>query len=306
MAEIVKNRSEILFIYDVKWANPNGDPMDENKPRLDEQTNTLFVTDVRLKRTVRDYIEEKYGEILWVTSKEVLTPEKRMKNLGIENTDDAIEKCIDVRMFGAVLPTKGKGATETSLTGPVQFRYGRSLHRVRWEFIQGTAAFLSREGAEQRSFREEYVIPYSLIAFYGVINQNSAKYTKLTDDDVDKLVEGLWLGTKNLITRSKMEHNPRLLIKINYKDDVNYHIGELDYLIELVTDKEDETIRDVEDFGLEIGELVNTVEGVREKIKDIEFKQDRRLSLLSNGVGVNLREAFEDVGIPVNELNWGD
>mgnify|MGYP001288824441 CR=1 FL=1 len=50
------NRSEILFLYDVTDANPNGDPVDENKPRIDEETGINMVTDVRLKRTVRDYL----------------------------------------------------------------------------------------------------------------------------------------------------------------------------------------------------------------------------------------------------------
>jgi len=58
MSEMIKNRSEILFIYDVKDANPNGDPLDENKPRIDEETNMNIVTDVRLKRTIRDYLHD--------------------------------------------------------------------------------------------------------------------------------------------------------------------------------------------------------------------------------------------------------
>ena len=53
---IVKNRSEILFLYDITDANPNGDPVDENKPRVDEETGVNIVTDVRLKRTIRDYL----------------------------------------------------------------------------------------------------------------------------------------------------------------------------------------------------------------------------------------------------------
>lgn len=55
---IIKNRSEILFIYDVKDANPNGDPVDENKPRIDEETGINYITDVRLKRTIRDYLHD--------------------------------------------------------------------------------------------------------------------------------------------------------------------------------------------------------------------------------------------------------
>ena len=53
---ILKHKSELLFLYDIKDANPNGDPLDENKPRIDEETGQNLVTDVRLKRTVRDYL----------------------------------------------------------------------------------------------------------------------------------------------------------------------------------------------------------------------------------------------------------
>ena len=53
---MLQNRSELLFLYDVQWANPNGDPVDENKPRIDEETGRNIVTDVRLKRTIRDYL----------------------------------------------------------------------------------------------------------------------------------------------------------------------------------------------------------------------------------------------------------
>jgi len=58
MAETVKNRSEILFIYDIRDGNPNGDPLDENKPRIDEETGINLVTDVRMKRTIRDYLHD--------------------------------------------------------------------------------------------------------------------------------------------------------------------------------------------------------------------------------------------------------
>ena len=55
---LVKNRSEVLFLYDVVNSNPNGDPVDENKPRIDEETGKNIVTDVRLKRTIRDYLHD--------------------------------------------------------------------------------------------------------------------------------------------------------------------------------------------------------------------------------------------------------
>ena len=61
MANIINKRSELLFCYDVTDANPNGDPMDENKPRIDEESKINIVTDVRLKRTIRDYLIEYKG-----------------------------------------------------------------------------------------------------------------------------------------------------------------------------------------------------------------------------------------------------
>src|SRR3989304_1232950 len=66
MTETIKNRSEILFLYDVTNANPNGDPVDENKPRIDEETGRNIVTDVRLKRTIRDYLKDFKGKEIFV------------------------------------------------------------------------------------------------------------------------------------------------------------------------------------------------------------------------------------------------
>ncbi|AAD36864.1 CRISPR-associated protein Csh2 [Thermotoga maritima MSB8] len=296
----VKNRSEVLFIYDVKWANPNGDPLDENRPRFDEETSRLFVTDVRLKRTVRDYLAECYDETLWVTG-EAVVPEDRVKELGIKDVNDACQKCIDIRLFGAVIPQSKKGAMESSITGPVQFRYGTSLHRVKLMTIQGTAAFAT-ENSKQRSFREDQVVPYALIAFYGVINQNSAKFTGLTEEDVSKLLEGIWMGTKNLITRSKMEHNPRLLMRVVYKEGVNYHSGELDYLVKVVSEKEDEEIRDISELKLDVTELKQVLESLKDKIERIEYSVDNRLKLAENGEEKPFEEIFG--GFQLVKLEW--
>ncbi len=294
-------RSEILFLYDVKWGNPNGDPMDENKPRMDEFTDTLIVTDVRLKRTIRDYLSEYLGETLWISG-EAVTPEKRMKELGIESSNDATEKCLDVRLFGAVIPKKKKGAQEMPLTGPIQFRYGRSLHKVRWEFVQGTAAFMSKEGAKQRSFREEYVVPYALIAFYGVLNDKTAEMTKLTEEDFEKFIEGIWYGTKNLITRSKMEQNPRFLMIVEYKDGVKFHHGELDFLVKIDSEKDDFEIRDVDDYNFEVSDLVNSLDSIKDKIEKVRYKVDKRFKLSHNGELKRFDEIFGNINLEELEL----
>jgi len=293
----MNNRSEILFLYDVKWANPNGDPLDENKPRIDEETEKCIVSDVRLKRTIRDEWQS-WGETIWVSG-EAVDPNKRRQDLEIQQKEDAL-KCLDVRLFGAVIPISKQG--DTSYTGPVQFRPGSSLHAVKVVFQQGTAAFTSKSEAQQRSFREEFLLPYALICFYGIANENAAKITKATEEDMQKLLKAIWNGTKNLITRSKMEHIPRLLLRIVYKEGMNYHIGELDSYLKLQTNVEEKSIRDISQIGIEVGELLGKLSENRTKIDHVEFKQDSRLNLIKNNASVNLGNELTQMGIQVVSL----
>jgi len=126
--DVIQNRSEILFLYDVTNANPNGDPVDENKPRIDEETGINLVSDVRLKRTIRDYLYDYLGKEVFVReirddNGNLKTKEDRLKDFS--SPQDLIEKCIDIRLFGATTAVKEQ---TMALTGPVQFKYGRSLH----------------------------------------------------------------------------------------------------------------------------------------------------------------------------------
>ncbi|NCN64725.1 MAG: type I-B CRISPR-associated protein Cas7/Csh2 [Candidatus Altiarchaeum hamiconexum] len=301
---MIKNRAEIVFLYDVKDANPNGDPLDENKPRIDEETGINIVTDVRLKRTIRDYLKDFKGYD-GKTNKDIFVREianekgeiqdgkTRAKDFE-ENKKIVLEKCIDVRLFGAVIPLAEKakkkkendaekaeeGSKERSITytGPVQFRMGRSLHKVEMKHIKGTGAFASKEGSTQKTFREEDFLPYSLISFYGIINENAAKHTQLTEEDVNLLLDGMWNGTKNLISRSKAGQMPRLLLKVNYKEN-NYHIGDLDKMIKLMSEKNEEQIRDISEVTLDASELIETLNKNKGKIASIEFKVDDRVKI---------------------------
>jgi CRISPR-associated protein Csh2 len=214
----MNKRKEFLFLYDVCFANPNGDPNDENKPRIDEETGKNIVTDVRLKRTVRDYlkdfegleifvreIEEEDGKIqdAKARARDFLKNVENLENKSLIEqkeiiAENILTQCIDVRLFGATIPVdlkvKNKNTTSSiTFTGPVQFEMGQSLHRVKLEYIKGTGAFASEKGKEQKTFREEWILPYSLIAFHGVANENAAKTTKLTDEDIEYLKKGLWL-----------------------------------------------------------------------------------------------------------------
>lgn len=336
MSEMIKNRSEILFLYDVKDANPNGDPVDENKPRIDDEVKINIVTDVRLKRTVRDYllnfkqkeifvkeIEYEPGKIqdaklraedFATDGTENKLTKKEIENLVKASKPSANEtdflqkmkeiidkniknKCIDVRLFGITLPIEWGKEYKSSIkyTGPVQFKMGRSLFKVALTYIKGTGAFASGKGAEQKTFREEYILPYSLIAFYGIVNENASQNQglNLNDEDVALLLEGIWNGTKNLISRSKAGQMPRLLLWIEHKEK-NFHIGELDKMVKFVSDKEDEQIRDIVEGTLDITELINKLKANKDKILQLKFKVDNRLTLTYNGALAKAKDVFSE------------
>ena len=301
MSEIVSNRSEIVFLYDVKDSNPNGDPLDENKPRIDEEIN--LVTDVRLKRTIRDYLHDFLNEEIFILGVKkddgkLKTKEERMTDLKIDSAEDMIKKCVDIRLFGATAAVKPNPIT---FTGPVQFKIGRSLHKVQLKFIKGTTVSPSTQDKTQGTFTEMYVLPYSLIGFYGIINENAAKHTKLTNSDVDLLMDALWNGTKNLISRSKVGQMPRLLMKINYKEK-NYHIGDLNELLELKSEIRDEEIRDVDNYVLDATKLLDALHDNNDKIKDIDLMLDNRVTFKRGSEQIDLAKELVKQVLTVNQL----
>ena len=345
MSNPVKNRSEILFMYDVKDANPNGDPLDENKPRIDEETGINLVTYVRLKRTIRDYlynfksreeipdifvreIEYKDGHIqdaklraedfLVKNDAKINSASVTLSEMKQIIDDNILKKCIDVRLFGITLPLEkekkeknpdkkqeGKVKIEKGSithTGPVQFKIGRSLHKVYLKHFKGTGAFASKKEADQKTFREEDFLPYSLICFYGIINENTGKETKLTEDDVKYLLDAMWNGTKNLISRSKAGQVPRLLMKINYLES-NFHIGDLNNMVKRISDIPDSEIRDISQLKVDLTDLVDTLKKHTKQIKNIEYKIDDRFVAVYNKNVITVDKYLKDTGftlIPIS------
>ncbi|WP_243292086.1 type I-B CRISPR-associated protein Cas7/Csh2 [Bacillus sp. FJAT-47783] len=298
---MLKNRSEILFLYDAQWVNPNGDPVDENKPRIDEETGRNIVTDVRLKRTVRDFLYQYREKEIFIReiadeNDYIQDAKQRAEDFLVENgekikkssvtlakmkeiiNEQVLSSCIDVRLFGVTLPIEKSSITHT---GPVQFKMGQSLHSVKLEYVKGTGAFASGSNASQKTFREEYVLPYSMISFYGIVNEEAAKFTKLTGEDVQLLLEGMWNGTKSLISRSKVGQVPRLLMNVVYKEK-HFQIGELDKYIQLHSEKVAEEIRDVRDYVIDVDPLIDVLTKYHHKIDSIQVAIDERLQLSSD------------------------
>ncbi|MDP4146887.1 MAG: type I-B CRISPR-associated protein Cas7/Csh2 [Bacillota bacterium] len=328
---MIKNRSELVFLYDIVDNNPNGNPLDSNKPRIDEESGINIVTEVRLKRTIRDYLNEYKGKEIFVREirdedDKVQDAKARARDFGSTKIDIAkkvLEECIDVRLFGATIPLelekksktkkndnvtgedneKDKDKKEKSsitFTGPVQFNMGRSLHRVELKRIKGTGAFASDSGKDNKTFREEYILPYSLIGFYGIINEHAAEKTNLSQEDIDLLIDAMWNGTKNLISRSKVGQLPRILIKVNYKED-NYHIGGLLNKIRLDSKIDDEAIRGTKDYIVNLDDFIDVIYRNKDKIENIEYSIDEDIKVSYKGQTKQIKNLIE--GISLKKLN---
>jgi len=311
-------RREILFLYDVTFANPNGDPNDENKPRIDEETGINYVTDVRLKRTIRDYLKDYKGKNVFIFEEKDDKGDRVSKKGRVEkdygnNPRKALEDCIDLRLFGSTfaLENKGKskdeesgGENNLSVTGPVQFKFGKSLHRVKLEFVKGTTVMPGGEGKQAGTFTEKYVLPYSLICFSGLVNEKVAKIEDigLTMDDINLMYEAMWEGTKALFTTSKAQ-SPRLLFEVVYKDDT-FHIGDLEKTLKLISDKDDEALRSPVDYKIDVTDLVALLKKYKDKIDYVRLKEGDLIRFVYDGNEISLSKVLKDSGFVVKDFNF--
>ncbi len=325
---VIMNRYEILFIYEARDCNPNGDPLDENRPRTDPETGEATISDVRIKRTVRDYfislepdVEKRLAAGREVLIRDTLKADgylsegkdraeqfltEATKGKKGEEKRRAVEAavlrgCIDARLFGATLPL-GKNEPSLQLTGPVQFSaFNRSLHRVSPTLVQQTAAYAGSDKGNQKSFAERWLLPYALIAAYGVANETAAQTTGLSEADLDLLLQGLWRGTAALNTHSKLGHDPLLLVVAQYRP--GYRLGALSRRIALA-DKtvEDTALRSTHDYRLEVGELLAAWRDYP-ALTGLRVMQDQRLHCQVGGETGLFAELAGQAGLPVAALD---
>ena len=287
--------SEILLLYEAKLCNPNGDPDEENKPRIDPKTNVNLVSDLRLKRFFRDYIISTWGEdYIYVTRvmgktvradervlagslplgereefmKERKITEERRKTLP-QLAEEVCKRYIDARLFGATVPIGGeeRGAQKTFI-GPVQFTWGFSLHPV--ELVESstiTSVFAGRHAEEQYgTMGKDWRLFYSLIAFYGVVSGRRARGTGMREDDVKLLDDILWKALSiQPTTRSKIGERPLLYLRVEY-NDAETLIGDFRrYLGVHYSD----VIREFKDVKLDFSNLIGELRKHKDKISKI-------------------------------------
>jgi len=284
MSELAKH-SEILFLWDAKMTNPNGDMLNDNAPRYDESDRRAVVSDVRVKRTIRDDLQYRKGKTVFVNNAEqVQSAETRFAELksALNEKDDkkVFLSCIDNRLFGGVAPK-----SNLQIIGTVQFSWAKSLNETETILSQGTGAF-GKDNSLNKTFRTDNYIPYGLFAMYGTINSLSADKTNASEEDVADMLDSMWQGTKLLNTRSKVGQKPRMLIRIIYKD--TYMIGLLDELVN-IDNENSQQLRTFSECELNFSALVRSLKNMSQKIeKVVVFYDDSAKKYLDNFKNLNI------------------
>lgn len=232
MNNAIQNRYEFVYLFDVENGNPNGDPDAGNMPRIDPETSFGIVTDVCLKRKVRNYVEiVKKNESpykIYVREKAVLSSERSgaYQSLSEEEKKDKqtaadlgkafmCKNYFDVRSFGAVMSTKENNCGQ--VRGPVQFNFGRSIDPiVPMELtITRVAVETEAEREKERMMGRKNVVPYALYRTEGYVSANLAEQTGFLQNDLDLL----WTALTNMLdhdhsaARGKMSARKLIVFK---------------------------------------------------------------------------------------------
>ncbi len=302
MSNIIKNKSEVLFFYESLYSIPNGDPF-TGEQRYDEETKKILVSDVRIKRFIRDYLEGIENETIYVSdktgagktdAKNVLAWLAFNKFPDKDDIGEILKSLIDVRLFGGISTlgdsveldkvdaagNKVKGAKKkfknghVQFTGPVQFALlNPSLNEVNMRMHQNTTHFTSKADNTQGSIGTTTVVPYGLVQVHGWVNPRSAQETGLTLGDKEKMFKALWESVNNVNTRTKSNQNSTLLIEIVYQEPY-YKIYGADRLvtITLKDGKTGEQIRSMEDYDFDFTRLLALQKN--NKISEIRYYTD--------------------------------
>lgn len=218
MSEPIKNRYDFVILFDVENGNPNGDPDAGNMPRIDPETGYGLVTDVCLKRKIRNYVEtvkendENYRIYIKDTVPLNRSDADAIKALGIsedlktaKKSDPDIDRRLcnymcehyyDIRTFGAVMTTFVKGALNCGqVRGPVQLSFARSVDTIIPQEVTITRVAITTEADAKKKGTEmgrKYIVPYALYRAEGYVSANLArKTTGFSEDDLQLLWEAI-------------------------------------------------------------------------------------------------------------------
>ena len=207
------NRYDFVYLFDVKDGNPNGDPDAGNMPRVDPETGDGLITDVCLKRKVRNFVQMTQGDH---SGRQIFIKEKAILNNLIDeaheqeavkskSAGDATEaarkwmcaKYFDIRCFGAVMSTGGKEKNAGQVRGPIQLTFSRSLDPI---FAQdhsitrmavATEKEAQKQSGDNRTMGRKATVPYGLYRCHGFVSAHLAGQTGFSEDDLELFWQAL-------------------------------------------------------------------------------------------------------------------
>lgn len=233
----VNKRYDFVLFVEVENGNPNGDPDVGNMPRIDIETNKGLITDVCIKRKIRNYVsmvkEGESGYDIYVTEGEVLNdqhkkaytalgltsePKKLPKNKksAADITQFLCNNFFDIRAFGAVMSTDVNGGT---VTGPIQVLMGNSVDRISPQQLSITRMAVTNEAdiEKERTMGNKWIVPYGLYRIEGHISANLAKKSGFGQEDLELFWQALEYMFMEDISASRGKMDSRKLIVFEHK-----------------------------------------------------------------------------------------
>ena len=258
--ETIANRYEFVVLFDVENGNPNGDPDAGNMPRVDPETGYGLVTDVCLKRKIRNYVEMKMEgapgyniyikdgvplnrsdakacEYLNVAPDKLKEAKKKDEQLDAKIRDYMCTNFFDIRTFGAVMTTFVKGALNCGqVRGPVQLGFARSVDPILPQEVTITRVAITTEADAEKKGTEmgrKYIVPYGLYRAEGYVSANLArKTTGFSEEDLSLL----WEAILNMFENDHSAARGKMAVRelIVFKHDSEFGCAPAYKLFELV------------------------------------------------------------------------
>ncbi|MBC8555848.1 MAG: type I-C CRISPR-associated protein Cas7/Csd2 [Candidatus Brocadiales bacterium] len=285
MSNIITNRYDFVLLFDVKDGNPNGDPDAGNLPRVDPETGHGLVTDVCLKRKVRNYVQMSNGNEdgydIFIKEKAILNnliekaheqEDVKSKEKG-DKTEAArqfmCKKYFDVRTFGAVMST-GKNAGQ--VRGPVQLTFSRSIGQVVplehsiTRMAVATEAEAKKQQGDNRTMGRKFTIPYGLYRCHGFISAPFAMQTGFNEDDLSLFWKALLDMFEHDRSAARGQMSTRKLIV--FKHDSNMGSAHAHTLFDMVkTEATANPVRDFSEYEITVPFQSDMPQGVTLEIK---------------------------------------
>lgn len=269
MNNTIRNRYDFVLLFDVKDGNPNGDPDAGNLPRIDPETGHGLVTDVCIKRKVRNYVQLIKNETgrykIFIKEKAILNnliaaahkkDAVKNKEKG-EKTEAArqqmCEDYYDVRTFGAVMTT---GENAGQVRGPVQITFSRSVDQIVplehsiTRMAVATEAEAEKQSGENRTMGRKFTVPYALYRCHGFISAKLAEQTGFSEEDLNLFWEALCNMFEHDHSAARGQMTTRKLIVFKHDSDIgNVPAHKLFELVQVErTQTSDKPARDFSDY----------------------------------------------------------